>query len=164
MTVWVDDGKKKLRKHFLTMFLREAHFLYSVKLIHLKMEKNIISYSKFCKLCPVNVLLLDDTPIELCKCLIHENVLMKLDALGYYYQSKFWNEVLCNTSPNSNCWLSSCDNCRDCKKLIPTELNKIVNKYKQWQTVTVHPKDNNLVDKGKYIHHYYFIFHLQFLF
>ena len=28
ITVWDDSGKKKLRKYYFTMFLREAHELY----------------------------------------------------------------------------------------------------------------------------------------
>ena len=43
MTVWNDDGKKKLRKYYLTMYLREAHHIF-------QQTHHDISFSVFCKL------------------------------------------------------------------------------------------------------------------
>ena len=46
---------------------------------------NIISFSKFCSLCPKNVLLTGDTPQHQCKCMVHENLFSKPEALGHSY-------------------------------------------------------------------------------
>ena len=81
VTVWTDDRKLKLRKHYLVMHLREAHQLFC-QLHPTEGEGNIISFSKFCSLRPKNVLLTDDTPQYQCKCMIHENFFLKLEALG----------------------------------------------------------------------------------
>ena len=85
MTVWSDNGKQKLRKHFMTMCLREAHSIFC-KMFDDGKGKNVISYAKFCDLRPPNALLLGDTPRDQCKCLIHENFFLKLNALGYSYE------------------------------------------------------------------------------
>ena len=84
VTVWTDDGKQKLRKHYLVMHLREAHLLFC-QLYPTEGDGNIISFSKFCSLHPKNVLLTGDTPQYQCKCMIHENFILKLEALGHSY-------------------------------------------------------------------------------
>ena len=66
------------------MHLREAHQLFC-QLYPTEGDGNIIRFSKFCSLCPKNVLLSDDTPQYQCKCMIHENFFLKLEALGHTY-------------------------------------------------------------------------------
>ena len=83
VTVWTDDGKQKLRKHYLVMHLREVHQLFC-QLCPTE-DVNIISFSKFCSLCPKNVLLTGDTPQYQCKCMVHENLFSKPEALGHSY-------------------------------------------------------------------------------
>ena len=61
VTVWTDDGKQKLRKHYLVMHLREAHQLFC-QLYPTEGDYNIISFSKFCSLRPKNVLMTGDIP------------------------------------------------------------------------------------------------------
>ena len=83
IVVWDDSGKKRKRKYYLTMFLREAHAVY--KDVHPE-EENNCSFSLFCQLRPNNVLLFGDTPTEQCKCQIHENFFLKLEAMGISYE------------------------------------------------------------------------------
>ena len=142
MTVWNDDGKKKLRKHYLTMYLREAHHIF-------QQTHCDISFSVFCKLRPVNVLLLGNSPKDQCKCMTHENFL-KLEALDIEYTSNYWNGILCDATLNSDCWLSKCEECKDGKKIVVVE-EKYVN-YKKWMEVMIPRKQNkgeneNEVDK-----------------
>ena len=86
-----------------------------VKLMQLSRKQG--KRMKQCAACPV--LLLSDTPEDTCKCQTHENLFLKLEAMFHSYDNSFWNEVLCDTSENSNCWLSECDECREGKKFIP---------------------------------------------
>jgi len=101
MTVWDDNGKHKLRKYYLTMFLKEAYALY---LETCQNDEEICSFATFCKLRPQNVLLLGNSPKDQCKCQVHENLFLKLEAMGCDYDSSWWDTVLCDTHPNSSCW------------------------------------------------------------
>ena len=59
MTVWDDNGKHKLQKYYLTMYLKEA---YAIFLESCENEDDKCSVSTFCNLNPKNVLLLGDSP------------------------------------------------------------------------------------------------------
>ena len=48
MTVWTDYGKTKLRKHYLTLFLREAYHIYSGLYHNLKVIRKSLT-PEFCK-------------------------------------------------------------------------------------------------------------------
>ena len=95
------------------------------------------SMSTFTKLIPKNVLLLSNTPEETCKCQTHENLFLKLEAMGHSYDNSFWGVVLCDTSESSNFWLSKCDECREKKKFIPKKRIDSLAIYKQWKTIHV---------------------------
>ena len=76
MTIWGDDGKKNfVNTIWLCIFVK--HMLCSNR------PTQRISYSLFCKLRPVNVPVIGDSPKDQCKCLTHEYFLFKLDALEY---------------------------------------------------------------------------------
>ena len=75
ITVWDDSGKKKLTKYYITMFLRVAHEVFC------QTQDNPVTFSTFCDLRLKNVLLPPDFPKDQCKCLIHENLFLKLDAI-----------------------------------------------------------------------------------
>ena len=60
MTIWSDGGKLKLRKHYLTMFLREAYYMYCEQ--NERDSAHGLANSTFCKLRPRNVLLLSSSP------------------------------------------------------------------------------------------------------
>ena len=133
MTVWDADGTKhKLRKCYLPMYLREARAIF-------QQTHCDISLSIFCKLQPKNVLLIGGSPKDQCRCLIHKNLFLKLDAFGITYTTDFWKDILCDDSPNSDCWLSACDNCRNGCKLIIFNEEKYVT-YKKWIEVLI-PKN-----------------------
>ena len=77
---------KRLCKHYLTMYLREAYAVFK----EMRQEdEETCSLSVFCKLRPKNVLLLGDTPEDTCKCQTHENLLFKLEAMGCNYETAF---------------------------------------------------------------------------
>ena len=81
MTVWTHEGRKKRRKHYLVMHLREAHHIFYD--LHTSPNKQkVIGFSKFCNLRPKNVLPTGDTPQYQSKCLIHENFFRRLEAMG----------------------------------------------------------------------------------
>ena len=56
MTIWTENGKQTVLKHYLTMLLREAYALYLDSCINVD-EK--CSFSTFCNLWPKNVLLME---------------------------------------------------------------------------------------------------------
>ena len=64
-TVWTDEGRKRLIKYYLTMYLKEACGLY---LESCESDNDRCSFSLFCSFCPQNVLLLSDSPKHQCKC------------------------------------------------------------------------------------------------
>ena len=116
VTVWDDSGKKKLRKYYFTMFLREAHEVYC------QTQDNPASFSTFCNLHPKTILLLADSPKDQYRCLIHENIFLELDAMGISYDSSLKTKVLCSINDNIDCWNSKCDDCKNGKKLVPMKL------------------------------------------
>ena len=74
MTIWTKNGKQKVRKHYLTMFLREAYALYLDSCIN---EDEKCSFSTFRNLRPKNIMLMGSSPSRECKCQIHENLFFK---------------------------------------------------------------------------------------
>ena len=65
MTIWTENGKQKVRKHYLTMFFREAYALYLDSCIN---EDEKCSFSTFRNLWPKNVLLMGNYPSHQCIC------------------------------------------------------------------------------------------------
>jgi len=113
ITVWKDGKKEKMRKYFLTMFLREAYAVFQ------EMHPDInISFSKFCSLRPQNVLLLKDTPTDQCRCRLHENFRLKLKSLAISQDQSFWDKILCDpVGLHSECWRGQCEHCSNGEKL-----------------------------------------------
>ena len=79
------EKKRRERKSYLTMYLREAYAVFKETVA----DGECCSFSAFCKLRPKHVLLLVDTPKKQCKCQIHENFFMKLKAMGCSYDNNF---------------------------------------------------------------------------
>ena len=65
---------------------------------------------------------------------------MKLEAMGHSYSGLFWENVLCDISPNSNCCTNSCEECQDGKKFVPLKDLSAMTTYKQWKSIEVEPK------------------------
>ena len=131
MCVWTTEGKVELTKHYMTMTVKEAHYLYREVYANTPHD---VKLSAFASLRPVNVILLANTPQDACKCRIHENLFLQLNAMGNAYQD-FWDAVLCNIAPNSPCWLSSCEACKNGKKFIPTKIMASTTTLKHWEIV-----------------------------
>ena len=111
LPIWEKRVKRRERKYYLTMFLGEAYNIYSNLPITEK-----VKFSKFCELRPKNILLLNQSPADQCKCMIHENFINKLKGAAITYDfSTFWNFVLCDDSLNSVCWQGNCEDCIDDK-------------------------------------------------
>ena len=112
MTIWEGGERKRVRKHFLTMYLKECYSLF--KKLYPEEE---VSFSKFASLRPANVLLLNATPRDQCKCKLHENFRMKLKALNVNYDGEeFWGTYLCESDELQNeCWRNDCVNCQSGK-------------------------------------------------
>ena len=138
MTVWKNGKKQRLRKHYLTMFLREAYAVF--REIHPSMT---IGFSTFCRLRTANVLLLKNTPKDQCKCKTHENFRMKLKALDskLVQEGDCWNSILCDASDlQSNCWTGACETCKEGKVLEAKLSSKIdlaqETEWYQWENDT----------------------------
>ena len=116
------------------MFLREAHEVYC------QTQDNPVSFSTFCDLRPKNVLLLADSPKDQCRCLIHENILFKLDAIRISYDSSFWTKILCLTKTIVIIGILDGMIARMGKKLVPMKLLNATANLRQWEKVTVEKK------------------------
>ena len=95
-----------------------------------------------------NICLLADSPKDQCKCLIHENLFLKLDTIGILYDSSFWTKVLCSMKDNSDCWNSRCDDCKNGKKLVPMKLPNATTTLRQWKKVTVEKQNGQDEDES----------------
>ena len=134
MTIWTEEGKQKLRKYFPTMYRTEAYALY---LETCETDEEKCSFSAFRSLRPKNVLLLGESPKEPCKCTIHETLFLKLEAIGCDYESSWWETVVSDTTPNSQCWQNTCVLCKDGEKIIPGKELIELTTYKQWNVIEV---------------------------
>ena len=105
MTIWTEEGRKRVRKYFLTMYLKEASALY---LESCEKDDDKFRFSIFCNFRRKNVLS-DESPKQQCKCQIHENL-----------EKDWWNTMLCDSVPNSECWTSMCKECIDGKNIAPS--------------------------------------------
>ena len=130
MTIWTEEGRRRVRKYYLTMYLKEAYALY---LENCYDGDDQCKFSTFCALRPKNVLLLDESPKQQCKCQTHENLFLKLEAMGIHYEKEWWATVLCDTTPNSDCWKNICEICADGIKLVTSKSSNTVVSYKQWE-------------------------------
>ena len=86
MVVWDEFGKQQLQKYYFTTYIREAYAVFKEKR---QEDEAMCSMSTFTKLRPKNVLLLSDTPQDTCKSQIHENLFLKLEAMGHSYDNSF---------------------------------------------------------------------------
>ena len=109
-----ENGKKvKMRKLYLTVFIKEAYAIFKEENPSIE-----ISLDSFRKLRPKNVLLLKDTPMDQCKCRLHENFFFMVKALGVS-MDKLWEDVLCENESkklDGKCWKGDCDTCGRGKK------------------------------------------------
>ena len=65
---------------------------------------------------PKNVLLLKNQPMDQCKCSLHENFCLKLEAFRISLDATFWSKLLCcSKNYNSECQRGECDECMNGK-------------------------------------------------
>ena len=92
-----------------------------------------------------------DTPKGKCKCPTHENLFIKLATMGKKYEGSFLDEIFCNTSNNSVCWLNICNAFCYARKFAPMlELAAITNN-RQWGNVYVKKQDKTVSIKMNFI-------------
>ena len=112
--------KEKLRKYYLTMTLKEVFAVFQEYHPHVK-----IGFTLFTTMRPVNVILMKDSPLDQCKCVIHENFRLKLHAIRVEV-TDFWSKYICNSQNyNAKCWLNTCEECQNGKKLFDEANNSI---------------------------------------
>ena len=98
MTVWEGGERKRVRKYYLTMYLKEIYYMFKTFY-----PENDVGFSKFASLRPANVLLLKSQPRDQCKCKLHENFRLKLHALHVDYNGgNFWERFLCECGELQN--------------------------------------------------------------
>ena len=91
------------------MYLCEVYVMF--KTIYPGSE---IGFTVFTKLRPKNALLLKNQPMDLCKCSLHENSHLKLEARRITFDTTFLSKVLCcSETYNSQYWKGECDECTD---------------------------------------------------
>ena len=135
IVVWINGGKKRKRKYYMTMYLREAYAIFRELY-----PQYTISLSMFCQLRPKNVLLLHQTPADQCHCRIHENVFLRLKGLKIVYDSEsIWKRIICDAEPSSTCWKMECNACSGGQKFESELDGDLSVTWKQW----------DLVDKGE---------------
>ena len=131
VTVYGGGKKQRLRKHYLTMFLREAFSVFKARYPEIS-----ISFIAFCKIRPKNVLLLKNTPMDQCKCKVHEKFIFKLSAWKINYHDNFWEKCLCKGHSKiftSTYWAGECQECLGGKKIpfIKLPIDQIIT-YNEW--------------------------------
>lgn len=113
VTVKVDGVSNQVQKQVMLMTLAEAHLEF------MKMfPERSISYSKFAKLRPKNVVLMNDTPPNSCCCIYCENMMLLFDAIKSHLPaqiksiSTLVSSVVCNID-NFPCMRGTCSSCCD---------------------------------------------------
>ena len=130
MTVWTEAGKTKMRIYYLTMYLREVFAMFKAE-----NQDCEIWFFLFVSVRPKNVLLLKNQPLDQCKCSIHENSYLLLNALGVNIDKiSFWQIVLCESEDyTSGCWKEKCNNCCNGKAIpFPNIISNRIISYKEW--------------------------------
>ena len=129
VTVWTEKGKEKMRKYYLMMYLCEVCVMFET--VYPDSE---IDFTTFTKLRPKNVLLLKSQPMDQCKCSLHENFHLKLEAFRISFDAMFWSKVLCcSGNYSSKCWRGECDECINRKNIpFPDILDNKDVTYKEW--------------------------------
>ena len=113
MTIWVNGVKSKERKHYMTMFLREAYAIFKVASAN---SVNVAHKMCCCSTIPQGISV---------GCKIHENLILRPKGLRIQYQSDtFWPLVLCDPTPNSSCWRQKCTDCSGVVKNLLWTLNQ----------------------------------------
>ena len=95
------ESQKNTVKHFI---LRNSNLIKYIAGITLCHWKQLSKASQF-------------TPKDQWKCQTHKNLLRKFEACfsrnlfshRKQYDCLFWDEIICNTSENSACWLNKCN-------------------------------------------------------
>ena len=130
MTIWTEAGKTKMRKYYLTMYLREMFAMFKAE-----NQDCEIGFSLFASLRPINVLQLRNQYLDQCKCSVHENSYLLLNALGVNIDKiSFWQIVLCdNEDYTLSCWKGECNNCCNGKAIpFPNIISNRIISYKEW--------------------------------
>ena len=148
-SVKTDEGRVTMRKQFLLSTIEEAYLQF--------IEENgrIISKEMFRKLRPPNVVLVGDAGThKICMCILCENpkYLLTNSSIGHldsvralipdtepFTADSFVKQLMCE-SPEEECFLSECDQCKERCKILQQKLKDVLNdediefvEYTQWR-------------------------------
>lgn len=110
----------------MTVFVKEAYAMFT------ETYGPIVKRTVFYDLRPKNVLLMKDTPKDVCKCLYHENLQFLFKALGGNYDGSYWNKILCDADLRSPCWSNKCDRCKNFANVFPDKDLFSITTLQQW--------------------------------
>lgn len=127
MVIRDSNGKTTVRKYYLTVFVREAYAMF------FESHGPILKHTTFHRLRPQNVLLMQQTPRDVCKCSYHENFQYQLKALGLNYDGSVWDTLLCDADLRSYCWSNKCTNCKNFSQLTTEKDLTSMTKLQRWQ-------------------------------
>ena len=135
VSVSVNGKKIQKQKRLLGSTLKGAYIMYSEK-----NEDFPISFSKFCKLRPENIILLGASGTHnVCVCTYHQNVILllensnlrKMNPFGFENPSyKDYLKLFLCDEPSEDCFLDDCAQCGKNKDLGPLK-NIILNSFRE---------------------------------
>ena len=67
--------------------------------------------------------------------------------MGLTYDSSWWESVLCNALPNSDCWKNECEICMDGKNFVSWKSSSAITSNKQWEDIEV-PSTKRKMDES----------------
>ena len=128
-----EEKKQRVQKHYMLTTVKEAHAMF--KECHPDID---LSYSKFAKLRPPQVLLEGNIPHNSCLCKYHENIRLLLDCLrkaGHEVTTSFRDFIglcLCDQT-RGNCMSGKCRDCPGLIHLHPSDaIAKKVDEWDEW--------------------------------
>lgn len=139
VTVKTDGASNQIQKQVMLMTLAEAHLEFKKMF-----PERSISFSKFAKLRPRNIVLMKDTPPNSCCCIYCENMKLLFDAIKPYLPaqinslSSLVSSVVCGIE-NFLCMRGKCSSCCDLsatiKGLFSSENDSCNIKLMRWDKV-----------------------------
>ena len=133
-----DGTKHHVQKRHMIMTLAESY-----KLFIEDNPNNKIGKSKFAEMRPDHVLLVSQTPHNVCGCIYHSNIILLCEGIHrkeasfpLYNKREFFSMAVCS-SDNEDCMSNNCETCADGKLLdnVKENMNNIEENipYYQWK-------------------------------
>ncbi|XP_037050033.1 uncharacterized protein LOC119085183 isoform X2 [Bradysia coprophila] len=121
-------GAKEFKQiRFLLYTLSDVYRMFLEQAVQNSDEKPPIRFSKFCALRPDHVKLVNDTPLDQCRCFYHSNFILCCEAINRFMPKfpKYGNDlerlILCN-NPKKECYLRKCKTCPNIEDILATAM------------------------------------------